>query len=93
MGDVFANFTHHARGFGSQPAWQRGRRIQTAADIGIDVVNANGFILDLDFVFRRVPRGELNRFEYVRAAMLLKLNAYCHVSSAVISFGRGWPVG
>jgi hypothetical protein len=51
-----ANFTDDAGRLGAQTARQRRRRIEAAANIGVDIVDADGFVFDLNFMFRRIAR-------------------------------------
>ena len=48
---------------------------------GVDKIDADGFIFDLDFILRRIGRSELYGLKYFRATVLVKFNSCCHVSS------------
>ncbi|SAJ11550.1 Uncharacterised protein [Enterobacter cloacae] len=76
-----AHFADDTGRLGAQSARHRRRRIEAAANIGIDVVNADRFVFHLDFVLARRSGGKFHRFEYVRATMLVKFNTCCHASS------------
>ena len=76
-----AHFADDTGRLGAQSARHRRRRVEPAANIGVDVVYADGFVFNLHFVFARRGRGELHRVEYVRATMLVKFNTCCHASS------------
>src|SRR5690606_40953363 len=60
------------------PIW-----IKPAANISIDIVDTDGFVLNLNFVFRRIDGRKFHRFQYLRATMLVKFNSCCHASSCL----------
>ena len=64
-----ANFTDDAGCLGAQTARQRWWRIEAATNIGVDIVDTDGFVFDLNFMFRRIAGRELNRLKHLRPAV------------------------
>lgn len=62
-----ANFTDDAGRLGAQAARQRRRRIEAAANIGVDIVDADGFVFDLNLMFCGIAWRELNRLKHLRS--------------------------
>ena len=81
VGYFATDFADHASRFGAESAGQRRGRIQSAADVGIDIVDANRFVFDLDFMLGRINGRKVHSLQYVRAAVLVKFNTCCHASS------------
>ena len=69
MRDPMANFTDDAGRLGAQAARQRRRRIEAAANIGVDIVDTDGLVFDLNIMFRRIAGRELNRLKHLRPAV------------------------
>ncbi len=77
--DPGADLGHHAGRFGAEAARQAGRRVQSAAHIGVDVVDADRLVLDLHFAGSRIERCKINVLQDFRPAGGGELNALGHV--------------
>ena len=61
-----ANFTDDAGRFGAEAARQRGRRIEAATNIGVDIIDTDGFVFDLNFMLSGIAGREFNRLKHLR---------------------------
>ncbi|MNN14529.1 hypothetical protein D3C81_1275990 [compost metagenome] len=77
-GHTLAHRLDHARSFSTQARRQGRRRIQPAAEVGIDEVQADCMVTHTHLLWAERGRGEFHQLQYFRAAMLSELDTLCH---------------
>ena len=93
---VLHTLTHridHTGTLGAQPGWQARRLIQTAAEVGVDEVRADGMVAHPYFACSRRAERYIDLFQDFGTAVLTELDALGHVWLLVIERTSIQPAG
>ena len=81
LGDFAADRIDHAGAFCAQARWQGWRRVQTAAEIGVDEVQADRLVTHAHLLRARLRWGVVHILKHFGAAMGAELDTFCHLPS------------
>ena len=79
LGDLAAHRIHHTGAFCTQARWQGWRRIETAAEIGVDKIQADGLVTHANLLRAWFCRGVVHILKYFGAAMGTELDTFGHL--------------
>ena len=77
--DLAANRIHHASAFCAKARRQGWRRIQAAAEIGVDEVQADGLVPHTHLLWPRFCRGVVHILKHFGATMGAELDTFGHL--------------
>ena len=79
LADFTAHRVHHASAFRTKARWQRGRRVEATAEVGVDEVQADGLVAHPNLLWARLRWRVVHIFKYFGAAMGAELDTFGHL--------------